>query len=101
MTPFELDILLHYFACADDHPVVHRNPPIWPETRDAFIAEDLMADNLPDSGRTATYRLTERGRAYIEFVLAVPLPVNTWQLPQPNMLAGIRFPERCSGDLQK
>lgn len=78
MTPFELDILLHYYGCADDHPVVQRNPPIWPETRDAFLETELMEFAVP--GESATYRLTARGKAYIEYVLAVPLPVVKWVL---------------------
>lgn len=81
MTPFELDILLHYYAHVDDHPVMFDRPPIWPETRDAFKAQGLLAEKDPDSDRKALYHLTNRGRAYIEAILAMPLPVQVWVMP--------------------
>lgn len=97
MTPFELDILLHYYGHADDHPVVENNPPVWRETLDAFKSERLLQDEpcvAPPGYPQRTYRLTERGQAYVAFVLAVPLPITTWRLPEPNMLGGIQFPDR-------
>ena len=94
MTPFELDILLHYYGHADDHPVVNARPPIWEGTLEAFLSEGLL-EGILKTEHGATIRLTDRGRAYIDYVLAVPLPVRCWKLPDMNMLAGIRFPERC------
>ncbi len=91
MTPFELDILLHYYGHADDHPVVARNPPIWKETRDAFREKGLLeTDTTMES--TATYRLTERGKAYIDAMLALPLPVQIWVMPPTD---------RCCGDRER
>ena len=86
MTPFELDILLHYYAICEDHPVVRNNPPIWKGTRDAFIETGLMEVRLENDPhyQCCTYRLTERGNAYIEAVLSVPLPVQKWVMPDPN-----------------
>jgi hypothetical protein len=81
MTPFELDILLHYYGCADDHEVIEKNPPIWSMTLAAFIEEDLLTANLPGGEWHGQYRLTERGRAYIRMVLKVPLPVQLWVHP--------------------
>lgn len=85
MTPFELDILLHYYGHADDHSVMFDNPPIWTATRDAFKAEELLGERpAGKSGSDSLYYLTDRGKAYIEAVLAVPLPVSRWVLPAPN-----------------
>ena len=82
MTPFELDILLHYYSRADDHPVMFDNPPIWPQTRDHFKAEELLGERPADKRHgDALYYLTERGKAYIEAVLALPLPVQVWVMP--------------------
>ena len=85
MTPFELDILLHYYSIAEDHPVVNRKPPIWPETRKAFLDEGLMELVPMGEVRWATYRLTERGQAYIKAILEVPLPVKKWVMPEPRL----------------
>ena len=98
MTPFELDILLHYYTRCEDHEVVHRHPPIWPETRAALFNEGVI-ERVPKSSLTenytCTYRLTERGKAYIEYVLAVPLPVVKWVLPDAKDWRGSPFPEKA------
>ncbi len=94
MTPFELDILLHYYAIREDHPVVDRQPPIWPETCDAFLNEGLIEIIPVVQRQYCTYRLTERGKAYIEHVLAVPLPVVKWVLPDTKAWRGPTFPPR-------
>lgn len=99
MTPFELDILLHYYGCADDHPVIERNPPIWPETRNAFISEKLLEAEpcvAPPGYPQRTYRLTPRGRAYVKFVLAVPLPEQSWVLPDAK--AWPEIPDAASSE---
>ena len=78
MTPFELDILLHYYCRMDEHIVVRANPPIWPETRDRFIAEGLL-EVIPAEERTdRTYRLAERGTVFLDALTDVPLPVKKW-----------------------
>lgn len=89
MSPLELDILLHYHArtneYADGDPYVMTAPAV----RDAinrFVGEDglLKYRDRQQSGRSGTYELTERGRVYVEHVLALPLPVQTWKMPLPN-----------------
>lgn len=78
MTPFELDILLHYYSCAGDHPVVQNNPPIWSETREMFLKYGLLS--IATEG-TATYKRTERLTVYIDHICSLPLPVQEWRMP--------------------
>lgn len=78
MTPFELDILLHYYACCDDHPVVRNNPPIWAETREMFLSLGLLS--VCNEG-SATYKQTERLVVFIEHICGIPLPVQKWVMP--------------------
>jgi len=85
MTPFELEILLHYHCIAADHRACVENVPIWAGTRDAFIAEGLLV--TPSRLRSRTYDLGERGEAYIKAVLATPLPVQRWVMPMPGTWA--------------
>lgn len=80
MTPFELEILLHYYSRADDHPVMFQNPPIWPETRDRFMDNALLAKS-PVGYMSPAYVLTNRGHAFIRDVLKTPLPVQVWASP--------------------
>lgn len=79
MTPFELDILLHYHCIAADHRACVQNVPIWPETRDMLLAEGLL--KTPSKLHCRTHDLGERGKVYIQAVLATPLPVQTWVMP--------------------
>lgn len=77
MTPFELDILLHYYCKGDDHNVVVENPSIWPETRKWFLDNDLLrlaTDIEKQLGHESTYRTTNRANILIEHILDLPLP---------------------------
>lgn len=82
MTPFEIDILMHYCCSPEDHSVVSSNPPIWRETLARFVSEGLL--EIPDnpSEYSATYKATDRCRAYIKGLCNVPLPVQKWVMPE-------------------
>lgn len=77
MTPFEIDILLWYATRGIDHKVVEIEPPIWPETRDDFIANGLLVRSI-----STAYKITDKGRAYIKYLCEVPIPVCKWVLPE-------------------
>lgn len=97
MTPYEINLLLHIYAIAEDHPDEKKRPPVYQPTIDAFISEKLIEPCpvcAPPGYPNKKYSLTARGRAYVGFVMAVPLPTMTWQLPTPNLLAGIHWPDR-------
>lgn len=87
MTPFELDILLHYYACADDHGVVNTtSPPIWDQTRESLFSDGLLTDRMwAGQSSHSKYVLTSKGRAYIDHLLQIPLPVlvTSWQFSEP------------------
>ena len=75
MTPFETEILLHYYSRNIDHEVVLKNPPIWAETRDMMLRSDLLIKVQSDM---RSYDIGERGRVWIEHVLKTPPPVQQW-----------------------
>lgn len=84
MTPFELEILLHMYCTPTNPPAFERRPPILVETLASFVHENLIEDAPPEEKGHQDYcdfRLTERGKAYIQHVLAVPFPVVKWVLP--------------------
>jgi hypothetical protein len=85
MTPFELKILLHYFACCDDHPVVSQNPPIWKDTLDEFRAADLLRDRTNSDLGEAFLVLTPRGQAFVTALMKVPLPEHSWIVRWPDV----------------
>ena len=79
MTPYEIDIVLWYYVRVGDHPDIQRNPPVWRPTVDGFIDNGLL---LISKGRMdVVYVLSERGRAYVEALQRVRLPVQTWVMP--------------------
>lgn len=75
MSPYEINVLLHYHCHAHDYEDVERNPPVWRPT-----IEGLIRDGLIEKSTTANYRITEKGRFYvIEGLCQVPVPVQTWR----------------------
>ena len=90
MTPFEIEILMHYYTRGGDPDVVRDNPPIWPETRVRFLDEKLLELMPVDYRRDdpATYMLTQRGQAYIKALMRVPLPVASWRVEWPENEGG-------------
>jgi len=81
MTPFELDILLHYYVSPAPHRVEYDNPPIWADTRSWFLREGLLepADKLDKEKHGGSYCATERAKVLIEHICSLPLPV--WRMP--------------------
>lgn len=79
MTPFELDILLHYHSICDEHSACLANVPIWKETRDWMLKEGLL---IPANGTRgyATYRTGERAEVLLAHIFSLPLPM--WQMPK-------------------
>jgi DNA-binding PadR family transcriptional regulator len=82
MTPYEIKLLLHYFTTPDDHPDVERDPPVWRPTIQQFLADGLLEHG--DERDEATYRISDRGKAFCEALLVVPLPVMRWVTPWPK-----------------
>jgi hypothetical protein len=87
MTPFELGIMLHYYAQVGDPEAMRRQPPILGDTLACLEHEQLLrptADETEAGAEGATYVITERGRAYVDALLSVPLPTRTWRVQFPD-----------------
>lgn len=82
MTVFELGILLHYYARVDDCDACNRNVPIWRETVEMFLREELLR-RAPEPIRDACYEITDRGRAFVDALQTVPLPTQHWRVEWP------------------
>lgn len=78
MTPLRIQIVFHYYCSAVDF----RDGEFKPFIQDLFyLCDDIHLIEPADGDRV--YRLSDRGRAYVEAVMAMPLPekVVTWQMP--------------------
>lgn len=79
MNPYEIAVLLHYYVKCTDHPDIERTPPIWRPTIERFQSLDLLKVGI--EGAERVYDLTDRGRVYIEKLLTIPLPEQSWGYP--------------------
>lgn len=80
MCPLEIEILLWYYTRANDYRDGDFSAPAVRETIDRFRGEDgLIAPTVaPTNGEQKVeraYRLTDRGQAYVNALMALPLPV--------------------------
>lgn len=81
MTPLELKILLEYYL--GNNPGEKMDIEFWhsersQEARQKFLDEDVLVyqDHAAE--------ITEKGKAWVEYILATPMPVETtrWILPE-------------------
>lgn len=67
MTPFHLEILLHYFSSGGDFP---RQGPVLDDCRSELIEWGLLTE-FP-------YKVTDKGDAWLHKVLYTPMPTQKW-----------------------
>ena len=82
MTPLELSILIHYRGCSNDFKFGDFSARAVREAIDWFKGEAGMLEprdkaEYPD----AIYRLTEKGRFFVDQLCEMPLPVSVWVMP--------------------
>jgi hypothetical protein len=79
VTPFEIDILMHYYTTPGDH-----ERSAYPGVVEALadLARQDLLEPLPQPTEYgANWRLTERGEVYCVALTRVPLPVKRWVMP--------------------
>lgn len=79
MTPIKLEILMHYDRCLDDY----RNGDFG-NADVRYAIDDLVKAKLidPTPSKYASFVLSDRGRCYVDALLAIPLPVPVWAMPR-------------------
>ena len=76
MTPLHLEILMWYYSRGNDYPF-EGNP-----TRKDY-AEHLVTDGiLARQNAERQFFVTEKGKFWIEYVLALPWPKQKWVMPE-------------------
>jgi hypothetical protein len=76
MTVVELEVILHYAYC----PYDPENQS--PAYRNATVTL-FRAGLLQPGTRQSQYEITDKGRAFVEALKNVPLPVCQWVVPSP------------------
>ena len=76
LSPLEVEVLLHYWYSAEDHPMLHG--PL----RLAFC-ERMVEAGIFSRGKDGVRYVgnSDALKPYIEAILSVPLPVRAWIIP--------------------
>jgi hypothetical protein len=72
-TPSNLELLLHCFYSPEPHP----------RYTASAIQEGIgyLLNNEMITASDSYYRTTEKGNAYIKYLMNVPFPVQKWEIP--------------------
>ena len=79
MTPLQIKILLHYYTCVDGYGRAddNRKEPAVIEAISQFMRNGMLKPS-PEG----LYTVTDRGKAYIDALRSMPLPVCEWRVPE-------------------
>lgn len=86
MTPLQIEILFWYHVRRVDYREGDFSAPAVRAAIDQFRDETGLLEVMePDlsPGDSRTYRTTDKARAYLEALQAMPLPVCRWEIPAP------------------
>jgi hypothetical protein len=79
MSPLEVQIMLHYRCISEDFRDL--DAPAIREAIDNFIDENMLTEG--SQWPNCRYSITEKGRAYVEMVCALKVPVAIVEWRQP------------------
>ena len=71
MTPLEIEIVLHYYCRPYDYRDGDFSAPAVREAIDRMVSDEMLEADAP---AFRAYQLAARGRAYVDALMALPLP---------------------------
>lgn len=77
MSPYEIEVLLHYYYSSEDYPDM-QTPP-FKSTIDRFVEHGIIIPSNEGGIKFKSNR--EVMDVWIETITSVPLPVQKWQMP--------------------
>lgn len=80
MTPYELNIVLHYYSRCEDWDGPSKGNELHRRTMDMLILNGVIEPNDGSQAcwRGMKYTITERGIAFVEHLKETPLPKKVW-----------------------
>ena len=79
MTPLEIEIILHYYTRPGDYRNGDFSAPAVKNAIDWFCQTGML--ELKEISTKGDYDLTDRGQAYVDALMALPLPEKRWIMP--------------------
>ena len=76
VSPSDLEVLIHFHCCPTPHPRMHS--PAVMSAVDKFVEAGILQESDEESG----YATTERGRKFLDMILATPYPQHVWIDPR-------------------
>jgi len=80
MSPLQVEILLHYWYCPDDFTLIWEGGAAHKEFCEELVRLGILRRN--GSGSNFYTANMEALKPYVDAVLAVPLPVQVWVIPE-------------------
>jgi len=80
MSPLKLRMLLHYYSGPGDFMDGLFHAPAVRSAIDDLRDKDFLIE-YGDTDICTTYRLTDRGKAFVHALCRLPLPVQCWRMP--------------------
>lgn len=79
MSPLGITMMIHFYA----RPEPWKNKsPAYEQLVKQFLEDGLITTEITCHDSDADYEATERGEAYIQFLMDVSIPVIKWELPK-------------------
>lgn len=86
MSPLQIDILFWYHVRCNDYRDGDMSAPAVREALDFFVHKvgllEVIKPETRIEGDDRSYRCTDRARAYLDAIQAMPLPVCRWEIPE-------------------
>lgn len=80
MTPVQLEVLLHHYYCPQPLSCPSRAQH---DAQRYLLGEDLITSR--DAGASGAYETTDRGRAYVQALMELPLPTKIWVIDSKRL----------------
>jgi len=88
MTPLQIEILFHYRCSPYDYRDGDLSAPAVRDAINGFLDSEVLVHEgfslgYHENGKLAArYRLTSRGRAFVDYLQMIPLPTASWTFGQ-------------------
>lgn len=82
MTPLQIKMMLHYYCSPTPYAKYephHAHSEAVFDQRANLMDEGLL---VPVDSAMASYECTEKGKAYVSALCAMPLPIAKWVIPE-------------------